>query len=76
MGVVEQLNDEGTVTDSYRVDFFKSHVKQMMKAILDDGVNCIGYQTWAPIDILSSRGEMKNDMALSMWIEMTIQLER
>ncbi|MBS5961888.1 MAG: glycoside hydrolase family 1 protein [Enterococcus gallinarum] len=59
MGVVEQLNDEGTVTDSYRVDFFKSHVKQMMKAILDDGVNCIGYQTWAPMDILSSRGEMK-----------------
>ena len=48
----------------------------MMKAILDDGVNCIGYQTWAPMDILSSRGEMKNDMALSMWIEMTIQLER
>lgn len=59
MGVIENLNDEGTIEDSYRIDFFKNHVSEMRKAIFKDGVVCLGYQTWAPIDILSSRGEMK-----------------
>lgn len=31
----------------------------MKKAILEDGVPCLGYLTWGPIDILSSNGEMK-----------------
>ncbi|MGL9729698.1 glycoside hydrolase family 1 protein [Enterococcus sp. DIV0756] len=59
VGVIEYLNENGTIEDSYRVDFFKTHISEMRKAIFEDGVNCIGYQTWAPIDILSSRGEMK-----------------
>ena len=31
----------------------------MKKAILEDGVECLGYVTWGPIDILSSHCEME-----------------
>lgn len=31
-----------------------------MKAVCEDGVNCVGYTMWAPIDLVSlSTGEMK-----------------
>jgi 6-phospho-beta-glucosidase len=32
----------------------------MMQAIVEDGVDCIGYTMWGPIDLVSlSTGEMK-----------------
>lgn len=47
----------------------------MEKAIDEDGVELIGYTPWGCIDCVSfTTGEMKNVMALFMWIEiMTVQ---
>ncbi|MCR0570852.1 glycoside hydrolase family 1 protein [[Clostridium] innocuum] len=50
----------GTVEDEYRIEFLRRHIEEMEKAIIEDGVNCIGYYVWTPIDLVSaSTGEMK-----------------
>lgn len=50
----------GTVEDDYRIDYMRAHIEQLEKAIVEDGVNCIGFYVWAPIDLMSaSSGEMK-----------------
>ncbi|WP_125702302.1 glycoside hydrolase family 1 protein [Lacticaseibacillus daqingensis] len=59
LGVEEQLNAEGTVADDYRIDYLRQHLQALKMAVQDDGVDCMGYLTWGPIDILSSRGEMR-----------------
>ncbi|MFQ7477271.1 MAG: family 1 glycosylhydrolase, partial [Streptococcus sp.] len=46
--------------DSYRIDYLKQHIEQMMLAIEEDGVNVIGYTPWGCIDIVSAgTGEME-----------------
>lgn len=59
LGAVDVLED-GTVHDSYRIAYLKAHIEQMKKAVLEDGVNLIGYTPWGCIDCVSfSTGEMK-----------------
>lgn len=57
LGVKEELDENNTVEDDYRIDYMKKHIKEMKSAI-SEGVDIIGYLTWGPIDILSSKGEM------------------
>ncbi|EOO17344.1 MULTISPECIES: 6-phospho-beta-glucosidase [Bacillus cereus group] len=58
-GAVDVLNTEGTVHDDYRINYLKSHIKEMKEAIAD-GVDLLGYTTWGPIDLVSaSTAEMK-----------------
>lgn len=54
MGAREELNCEGTVNDDYRIKYHREHIQAMKNAILEDGVACLGYITWGPIDIPSS----------------------
>lgn len=59
IGVEDELVD-GTVEDDYRIAYLREHIREVEKAIVEDGVNCLGYFTWAPIDLVSaSTGEMK-----------------
>lgn len=59
IGVDDQFVD-GTVDDGYRIDFLKDHIEQMKKAVVEDGVKCLGFFVWSPLDIVSaSSGEMK-----------------
>lgn len=49
-----------SIEDDYRIDYLRNHIKAMMKAIDEDGVEVLGYTSWAPIDIISAgTGEMK-----------------
>lgn len=42
------------------VDFFRKHIKAMKDAVELDGVDVMGYTTWAPIDMVSAgTGEMR-----------------
>ena len=55
----EDIIENGTVHDQYRIDYLKEHIRSMGEAI-NDGVECIGYTMWSAIDIVSaSTGEMK-----------------
>jgi 6-phospho-beta-glucosidase len=58
IGVKEELNENFTVEDDYRIDYLREHIKQM-KIAMEEGVDCFGYLMWGSTDILSSQGEMK-----------------
>ena len=53
LGMKDVLEDDYTVHDSYRIDYFRSHFEAMARAI-DDGVDLMGYTSWAPIDLISA----------------------
>ncbi|MDR0400569.1 MAG: glycoside hydrolase family 1 protein [Treponema sp.] len=59
IGVDETLNAQNTVEDDYRISYLREHLEQLKRAVSEDGVDLMGFLTWGPIDILSSRGEMK-----------------
>ena len=44
---------DGSIHDDYRVDYFRRHFKEM-EAAIDDGVELMGYTSWAPIDLISA----------------------
>lgn len=58
-GAYDKKLSDGTVDDSYRIDYLRSHIAAMRDAVDIDGVDLLGYTMWAPIDIVSaSTGEM------------------
>lgn len=52
MGAVDKIED-GKIHDDYRMEYFTAHFKQMKEAI-DEGVDLVGYTSWAPIDLVSA----------------------
>lgn len=60
LGAVDQLEEDNTVHDEYRIEYLRDHFKQMRDAINIDRVPCFGYTMWGPIDLVSlGTGEMK-----------------
>lgn len=59
----EFLDENGTVIDNYRIDFFRDHLYWLHKAI-EEGSNCIGYNVWAPFDNWSPVNTFKNRYGL------------
>ena len=57
LGARETLVEDGkgsfTVNDDYHIDYYKDHFKAMYDAIHEDGVELLGYTTWACIDLVS-----------------------
>ena len=61
IGAVDQLEEDGSVHDNYRIAYLKGHLEELGKALREDCVNCFGYLMWGPIDLISATtGEMKN----------------
>lgn len=59
-GAIDVKEEDGTVNDQYRIDYLKAHIKQMIKGVVEDGVELMGYTPWGCIDLVSaSTGEMK-----------------
>ena len=59
LGAADVCEPDGSVHDSYRIEYLRKHIEQMDEAI-QDGVNLMGYTMWGPIDLVSSgTGEMK-----------------
>ncbi|KOO50694.1 glycoside hydrolase family 1 protein [Priestia koreensis] len=58
LGAFDQVEEDGSIHDSYRIDYLKQHIEQMGEAIRD-GVDLMGYTAWGPIDLVSfSTSEM------------------
>lgn len=58
VGYYDKVEEDGSIHDPYRVEFYKAHIEQMKEAI-KDGVDLRGYYAWAPLDIIScSSSEM------------------
>ena len=59
-GAIDQIEEDGTIHDDYRIAYLRDHLREMMKAMNEDGVECLGYTMWGPLDLVSlSTGEMK-----------------
>lgn len=59
LGAYDIVDKNGEVHDEYRIEYFKEHFNAMKKAI-ENGVNLIGYTSWACIDSVSNTtGEMR-----------------
>ena len=59
-GAIDKKEEDGSCHDSYRIDHLRAHIKQMKKAVEEDGVNLMGYTPWGCIDCISfTTGEMK-----------------
>lgn len=60
LGAVDELTENNHIHDAYRIDYLQQHIKELKKAVEEDQVDCIGYLTWGPIDLVSATtGEMK-----------------
>ena len=58
LGAYDKLEEDGSIHDSYRIDYLRQHIKQMEEAV-KDGVDLMGYTPWGWIDVVSaSTGEM------------------
>lgn len=58
LGAFDKLEEDGSIHDSYRIDYLREHIRQMGEAV-KDGVDLMGYTPWGWIDVVSaSTGEM------------------
>ena len=60
LGAEDVVEADGTIEDDYRIEYLALHIEEMKKAVREDGVACLGYLTWGPIDLVSATtGEMR-----------------
>ena len=60
IGWSDVLEDDGSVHDSYRIDYLRQNFESMRDAVELDGVDLMGYTMWGCIDLVSAgTGEMR-----------------
>ena len=60
LGAVDEVDNNGEIHDDYRIDYLREHIREMIKAVEEDGVDLLGYTAWGCIDLVSATtGEMK-----------------
>ena len=60
IGLHEEPDANGEIHDDARIAYFQAHIREMKKAIDEDGVDLWGYCPWGPIDLVSAgTGEME-----------------
>lgn len=59
-GVIDEISPDGSICDDNRIAYLKAHIEELKKAVLEDGVDLMGYTPWGCIDCVSfTTGEMK-----------------
>ncbi|WP_026389176.1 glycoside hydrolase family 1 protein [[Acholeplasma] multilocale] len=53
IGVREELNEDMTVDDDYRIAWFQDHILEMRKAV-SEGMEFIGFNPWSAMDLVST----------------------
>ena len=53
LGAIDEIEEDGTINDDYRIAYIRDHLEALKEAI-KDGVDLIGYTYWGPIDIVSN----------------------
>ncbi|MDR2976247.1 MAG: family 1 glycosylhydrolase [Streptococcaceae bacterium] len=60
IGWADKLEEDGSIHDSYRIDYLRQNLSSMRDAICIDGVELMGYTMWGCVDLISAgTGEMK-----------------
>lgn len=59
-GAIDQVAADGMIHDDYRIEYLGAHIREMKKAVVEDGVDLMGYTPWGCIDLVSAgTGEMR-----------------
>ena len=53
LGAYDQLEEDGTVHDPYRIEYLRDHIEQMKLAV-EEGVEMLGYCPWSAVDLVST----------------------
>lgn len=65
LGAVDVVEEDGSINDDYRINYLSEHIKELKKAVEEDGIYVMGYLIWGCIDLVSgSTGEMKKRYGL------------
>ena len=60
IGWDDVMEEDGSVHDSYRIEYLRQNIASMDDAVTLDGVDLMGYTMWGCIDLVSAgTGEMK-----------------
>lgn len=60
LGQDDVVEANNSIHDEYRIEYMKTHIIEMIKAVEEDGVDLLGYTPWGCIDLVSAgTGEMK-----------------
>lgn len=59
LGAIDQIEEDGSIHDSYRIEYLREHIKALKEAI-DDGVDVFGYCSWGCIDEISAASGQMN----------------
>lgn len=54
LGAYDKVEADGSIHDTYRIDYLKKHINEMEKAVALDGVDLMGYLPWGCIDLVSA----------------------
>lgn len=59
-GAYDIPDESGYIADDYRIDYLRKHIAALERAVVDEGVEVIGYTVWGCIDVVSfTTGEME-----------------
>lgn len=58
IGMYDKLEDDGTIHDLGRIEYYKEHIAAMAQAI-DDGVKVFSYCPWSAMDLISTHEGFK-----------------
>ncbi|KRN28167.1 Beta-glucosidase 6-phospho-beta-glucosidase beta-galactosidase [Lactobacillus selangorensis] len=54
LGARDTVEKDGSIHDSYRIDYLRAHIQAMEDAVNQDGVDLLGYTPWGFIDLVSA----------------------
>lgn len=58
LGAFDKIEEDGSIHDTYRINYLRDHIKAMDAAVNEDGVDLMGYTMWGCVDLVSaSTGE-------------------
>lgn len=53
IGGYDTLEEDGSIQDTYRINFYRKHIEQMRQAI-HEGVEVLGFCPWSAMDLVST----------------------
>ena len=60
LGAFDTIEEDGSIHDTYRINYLRDHIKAMDAAVNEDGVDLMGYTWWGCIDLVSAgTGEIR-----------------
>lgn len=52
LGVCDKVEVDGSIYDFYWIDYLCVYISEMIKVVIEDGVDLIGYMLWGCIDLV------------------------